>query len=226
MALFSRAKTPVWGIVSYSDGRSTNSVEVSAPEFTIGRSSQCSLALRNKPQTVSGVHCKLSIEPPEPDSATGAFYEEGAEPRVLLEDLSNNGTWLNSRRLTRGLPVELKQGDAFGIPAGVERDGSGEMLHFVFTDMRANLRGAQLTQPNTPYQQPYPSSPLSSPPPSLPTSPVGVLFSRSSNTRLEATAHTDVLSAIDASLTMLMRDPTPAGIKTLTSTLQRGQVIY
>eukprot|EP00826_Nyctotherus_ovalis_P051975 TRINITY_DN6535_c0_g1_i12.p2 TRINITY_DN6535_c0_g1~~TRINITY_DN6535_c0_g1_i12.p2 ORF type:complete len:118 (+),score=21.31 TRINITY_DN6535_c0_g1_i12:100-453(+) len=65
--------------------------------FTIGRAPNNDLQIANI--KVSGLHCTLVKTPSVPD------------PDFLIEDNSSNGTYLNGKKLGKGIRANLKNGD-------------------------------------------------------------------------------------------------------------------
>jgi serine/threonine protein kinase len=74
--------------------------------------------------TVSGEHCIL-----RPTIKNGILI------RATIEDRSSNGTWLNSKRMSKRVPRELKSGDVISLVQPFRR-GAENVAAFVFSAIR------------------------------------------------------------------------------------------
>jgi len=68
-------------------------------KFIIGRAPTSDLQIKNG--RISGLHCTLSKEKQENESETKFF----------IEDNSSNGTFVNDKKLEKGIKFPLKNGD-------------------------------------------------------------------------------------------------------------------
>ncbi|KAF7457333.1 FHA domain-containing protein [Cryptosporidium felis] len=68
-------------------------------KYVFGRKGDCSMRLKD--QSISGHHCTIHID--------------GTLKGLLLTDTSTNGTFLNGKRLTKAVPVQITDGDIISL---------------------------------------------------------------------------------------------------------------
>ncbi|KAJ1561807.1 hypothetical protein HK405_002797, partial [Cladochytrium tenue] len=86
--------------VGGADGASKHLLD--RPSTSIGRSEECPIRVRHP--SVSGIHCTIDIVTSGPDG--------GGAKTATITDHSFNGTFLNERRLVKGVAVQLKEDDS------------------------------------------------------------------------------------------------------------------
>ena len=110
------ATKPLWGqllCTGLKEAEPNREIDLTVEEILIGRKDGCHI-LYAKDNTISSVHCKLSITRAGEDDedATVAVQQPFT---TWIEDCSSNGTFLNSDRLKKGQKVQLQPNDTIGL---------------------------------------------------------------------------------------------------------------
>jgi serine/threonine protein kinase len=91
-------------------------------QIQIGRASTSQIQFLDL--TVSGIHCILK-----------PVIRHGILVSCSIEDRSSNGTWLNSKKMVKKVPNQLKSGDVISLVQGFRR-GTDNVAAFVFSPIR------------------------------------------------------------------------------------------
>lgn len=106
--------------------------------YTLGRGKDCDIIVDDISRRVSALHCKIYLE-----------YTGQGKPRIFLENLSLNGTFVNDQfnKVSRGERIELRSGDEIHLTAPIpKKSGIGMVselnsvgLTFVFINILDRL---------------------------------------------------------------------------------------
>ena len=109
-------------------------VDICSREASIGRKEECLISY--KENTISSVHCKITIQQSTSAGAGGPSFE------VWLEDCSVNGTFVNAQKVGKGKKVPLAQNDEIGI---LNKLVNNPPYAFIFQDFTKELTGGELS---------------------------------------------------------------------------------